>query len=152
MTIIKNLENNIKKMEKYVDIKKDKLSEVLKFFHNDMIAFDMSYFAKTEQVRIFEKAFDREIKYITYVSIFNRLSKDKSSTKMFHNDSENDTKNEVENMNYLASENRINSEDKKAISNDSKKESKEEIRVRKNNALDNLENNDDIASEFNEFK
>ena len=103
MIVIENLENNIKKMEKYVDVRKDKLGEVLKFFYDDMLALEMSNFAKTEQVRIFEKAFDRDIIYITYVSIFNRLTKDISTTKMFNNNAELGNKNKVLNTDNLPS-------------------------------------------------
>jgi len=152
MTIIENLEKNIKNLEKYVDVKQDKLSEVFKFFYDDMLALDMSFFAKTEQARIFEKAFGREIIYITYVSIFNRLHKEKSIHKIAHKNLESEHQNEVNPVAISPSEKGIKSEDKQAVSNDSKDESEEEKRVRKNKALFNLENNDEIASEFNEFK
>jgi hypothetical protein len=152
MTIIENLEKNIKNLEKYVDVKKDKLSEVFKFFYDDMLALDMSFFAKTEQVRIFEKAFGRDIVYITYVSIFNRLSKEKNIYKIAHKNIKLENENEVNLVATFPAKNRMKSEDKQAVSNDSKNESKEEIRVRRNKALMNLENNDEIASEFDEFK
>ena len=117
MHIIDNLEKNIQNFEKYVDVKRDKLSEVLKFFYDDMLAFDRSVFAKTEQVRIFEKALGRDIKYITYVSIFNRLTKDRSSTKMFNNNDELDSQNEVQKILILSSNNEVKKDVKKSPQN-----------------------------------
>ncbi len=126
MTIIENLEKNIKNLEKYVDVKQDKLGEVFKFFYDDMLAFDMSVFAKTEQVRIFEKAFERDIKYITYVSIFNRLCKESNTKEIFTNNDKLDMESESKNTEILVSRNKTKnvsiSEDKKMLDESQKKD------------------------------
>ncbi len=81
MKILKALEAKIEEIQKYVDVKNDKFSKVMKFFQDEMYDLDNAGFTKTEQVEIFSTAFDRkDIKYITYVSLFNRYIRSESST------------------------------------------------------------------------
>jgi uncharacterized Fe-S cluster-containing MiaB family protein len=91
MKVIEKIENKIIQLEKYVDVKNDKLSTVLKYFHDEIKELEVDYgFTKKEQLSALEKAFSRKIKYTTYVDHFKKYISTKKT-------SQNDQKEKIQN-------------------------------------------------------
>lgn len=77
MKVIEEIEEKIIRMKKYVDVKNDKLSKVIKYFQDEIRELERSKkFSKRDQIETLSKAFEREIKYTTYIDLFNRYVKE----------------------------------------------------------------------------
>lgn len=98
MEIIERIKNKVANSDyDFIDFKNEKLSNVLVYFQDEMKWMDDNNFAKTEQVKIFSKFLDREIKYITYVKLFERLIVAKKTSPIEEKKEEsNDSKSEEE--------------------------------------------------------
>ncbi len=74
MNIFESIKNKVASEDHdFIDFKNEKLSNVIIYFQDEMRWLDDNGFPKTEQVKIFSKLLGREIKYITYVKLFERL-------------------------------------------------------------------------------
>ena len=81
MQITKKIEEKIIDLKKYTDVKNDKLSEVIRFFQEEMRELENLGFPKSQQIKIFSVAFGRDIKRSTYIALFEKYITNKTEEK-----------------------------------------------------------------------
>ncbi len=96
MKVIEKIEKKIIDLQKYVDAKNDKLSTVIKYFQEEIRELEESGFSKKEQIKILSLAFDRSIKYTTYIDLYKKYVNTKVEQKVESSDFENNSTKEAQ--------------------------------------------------------